>query len=171
LNANNKTTHRSPLLESLSRLDLRKDKSAAVFYAVLLFIFIFLAFLPFSGSVQRLLMGKFHLTLKPFSGWAVTQLLPAMYNFENKLFWSAEMLNENLLANPAPGVYHLSVNHYPMRMVYFTPHRKAVVFSRPLYIYLQSAYRGRAFVTSYLISSTPQNIHVQFLNAYERLDR
>ena len=85
----------SPLIQSLQRLDARKDRGAFVFYLVIFLIFAFLYFLPFSASVQKIAMRKSHLTLEPFSRWAVFQFVPAMYNFENEFFWSLEPLSEN----------------------------------------------------------------------------
>jgi hypothetical protein len=155
----------------LQRLDPNKDKGAVVFYAALLAVFIFISCLPFSSALQKTAMAKFHLTVKPFGRWALLQFVPAMYNFQNEVYWSFTPLAE--LSDPAlSGMStHLSVNHYPLRMIYFRMNRQAVIYDRPVYIYLRSLYRGRQLITSYLLLTTPRQVRVQLLNTYERLER
>ncbi len=157
-----------PLLQSLNRLDTRKDPAATIFYLILFLIFICIAAVPFSPHAQKTALSKFHLTLRPFEYWAATQFVPSMYNFHNEFYWSLEPLAGTL--NPdTPNAGHLTVNHYPLRMIVFTVNRRNAVMRQPVHVYLRSSYRGRERVTAYLLLTTPQNIHAQFLNAYERI--
>jgi len=158
-----------PLVESLKRLNPDKDRGVFVFYVFIAAIAAFLCCLPFSTSIQRIMMSKFHLTLNPFSRWAAAQCVPSMYNFKNEVFWSFQPQISFNRADPMTP--HLAVNHYPMRMIFFTGDRRGAVFHEPLYIYLRSTYRGRELVTSYLLTSTPQRLYVQFLNIHERSER
>ena len=135
-------------------------------------IFIFLTYLPFSVSAQRLIVGKFHLTLRPFSRWAAAQMIPSMYNLKNEMAVSLNPFadgNMELISDQA--MHHGVVNHYPMRIVFFTTNRQSMVFHQPVYVYLRSSYRGREFGTEYLLVTTPKNMHIQFLNSYERTVR
>jgi hypothetical protein len=157
----------SPLIESLRRLEARKDSGALGLYLVMFFIFVFLSCLPFSATVQKMAMSKFHLTLRPFGRWAAVQFVPSMYNFQNEFYWSFDPgLSQGLR-----GVNHYTVNHYPLRLLFFTTDRRPMLSSRPLYLYLRSTYRGRERVTSYLNLAGNRHIQIQFLNAYENSQR
>jgi hypothetical protein len=158
----------SPLMQSLKRLDLRKDSFTGGLYLVIVVLWFFLFLLPFSPGVQRIMMGKFHLTLRPFHRWAAAQVVPSMYNFQNNLSWSLRPVSENfdLLAIP-----HLPVNHFPLRLLFFNNNRQSIIFNHPVYIYISSIYRQRTMVSSYLLLTTPEHITIQFLNAYEFVDR
>jgi hypothetical protein len=155
-------------MRSLRQLDLRKDPSLAFFYLVLFLIYACLALIPFSTLAQRTVLSKFHLTLQPFEYWAATQFVPSMYNFHNEFYWSREPLS-GTLSRDVLSAGHLTVNHYPLRMIVFTVNRRSAVMRQPVHVYLRSSYRERERVTAYLLSTTPQNIHAQFLNAYERI--
>src|SRR5690242_8593529 len=120
-------TLESPLSQSLKKLDATKDGLTIFLYAVIFALFLFLSCLPFSGVVQKTIMSKFHLTLQPFERWAAAQLIPSMYSFENKLFWSYQNRG---MAFDIPSVPRVSVNHYPLRMLFFTTNRRAAVSDR-----------------------------------------
>jgi hypothetical protein len=158
----------SPLMQSLRRLDIRKDFALVVFYLLWILVYVYISTIPFSKQAQQTALSKFHLTLRPFERWAAAQFIPSMYNFHNEFYWSLEPLN-GAVTPESPIAGRLTVNHYPLRMIVFTVNRRNAVMQRPIYVYLRSAYRGRERVTSYLLTTTPQNIQAQFLNAYEHV--
>ena len=160
----------SPLIQSLKRLDIKKDREAVYFYSVILLISVFISCIVFLPSAQKIAMRKFHLNVRPFGQWAALQFVPAMYNFHNDISISFYPLQYSEMI-PSPSVRNVVVNHYPLRIIYFTTNRKSVVFKKPLYVYLHSVYRGQELVTVYELSSTSRKIRAQLLNTYERSNR
>ena len=55
-----------------------------IFGVAILSAMLLLAALPWSVSVQRAMMEKFHYSGDSFPVWAALQMVPSMYNFENE---------------------------------------------------------------------------------------
>ena len=158
----------SPLIQSLKFLSFNPKRSVSIFYGVLFCIVLLCMSINFFPSAQKIAMRKFHLTLRPFSIWALWQFVPSMYNFHNELFVTTEPLPLSLKGRDGQEVLHFSVNHYPLRMIYFTSSRRSAFMSPSLYLYLRSVYRQEEITTSYLIQTRLRPATIIFLNSYER---
>jgi hypothetical protein len=122
------------------------------FYILIAGFWMFLLSANMVTHVQRALMKKMHLKTESFVLWSVLQAVPSMYNFSNELWISAD-------PNTLPGfsdnkMTHLWVNHYPLREITFTLYRDQLFlnYNKPLYIYLQSTYRGADEKSAYRLS-------------------
>ena len=158
----------SPIAKSLKLLSAHPQRSTGLFYGTLLLIFCILIGLGSCPFIQKTLMRKFHFMPRPFAQWAALQFLPSMYNFKNDFLESPTPLPLDTRMEAGEDVKYFTVNHYPLRMLYFYDSRRRLIFSKPLYAYARTTFRQRQIVTSYAMVSSFQQIHIFFLNSYER---
>jgi len=150
-----------PLIQSLRALRWSKDSAVCIAYAVFAAIFIFLACLPFSAAVQNMQVRKFHFALRPFAVWAADQFVPSMYNFHNRLVISYAPLHELDAAAELAPVRIITVNHYPLHLMYTDRDRQRLMAEKPLYLYALSNYRGREWMTPCVLTCEANVIHIQ----------
>lgn len=159
------------LFESIRALKERSNLWVLIFYRVLLIVYVIVLAVAFVPQVQSTMMKKFHPGVLPFGQWAICQFLPSMYNFKNEMIISQRSLPLNFKGPIDQGALKFSVNHYPLRMIYFSNVRKAVYQHLPMYIYLRNAYRGREIISSYLIEKSSMGGYPVLLNVYEYVDQ
>ena len=157
----------SPVIKSLRILAVNPWQSTSIVYGLLLIVFCVLIGVGFCPLIQRAMMRKFHFMPRPFVQWAALQFVPSMYNFKNDLFLSRQPLSADARMDGKPGVQHMAVNHYPLRMLYFRYSRQSLVLPMPVYANIRTIFRNQEIVTSYMLTSSSQGIQIHFLNAYE----
>ena len=163
--------NRSPLIESLRLLSKHSDRSVAFFYAVSLFVFLLLAGINYSPFLQRMAMRKFHFVPQPFAQWAICQFFPSMYNFHNEILVSPRVLPSDYQGALTGDLVRLTVNHYPLRMLYFVVPRAQIFLHAPFYAYVRTVYRQQEIVSSYMVTASHQTIRLSLVNSYERSGR
>ena len=73
----------------------------------------------FSTATRDMAMKRFHLESDSFPLWAAHQAVPSMYNFENKIQFTNELLGDAPF-DPADETYtKQTLNHFPARFVTF----------------------------------------------------
>lgn len=73
----------------------------------------------FSPAMRDMAMKRFHLGSDNFPVWAAHQTVPSMYNFENRIQFTNELLGEAPF-DPTNETYsRLTLNHFPARFVTF----------------------------------------------------
>lgn len=73
----------------------------------------------FSPAMRDMALKRFHLGSDSFPLWAAHQTVPAMYNFENRIQFTNELLGDAPFA-PANETYNKhTLNHFPARFVTF----------------------------------------------------
>lgn len=163
--------NRSPLFESLRLLSKNSDRGIVLFYAVLLFVFLLIAGINYSPSLQRMAMRKFHFVPRPFAQWALCQFFPSMYNFHNEILVSPRFLPSDYQGPLGDDLVRLTVNHYPLRMLYFVVPRTLTFSHAPFYAYVRTVYRQQEIVSSYIITASGKTIRLSLVNSYERSGR
>jgi hypothetical protein len=160
-----------PLIASLQLLAKRRDRAVVFFYGIFFVLVMTVAVVSFSPVLQRTAMRKFHFLPRPFAEWALTQFFPSMYNFHNEILLSSRLLPSDFREPRSPDQILFTVNHYPLRMIYFSLMREDVFRRMPVYVYTRTLYRGQEIVSSYMVAPLDRLIHIMLLNAYERFDR
>ncbi len=130
--------------------------------------------LPVSEFVQESTLKRFHLATTSFSGWAIQQPIPSMYNFENRYWSSDQTLNVGelraieLSTRPGKqesepqkenwvGVETHAINHFPARTFTFAFSRNNLSNNPHRYIYLRSRYRGKELSSSFRTRPISEN--------------
>ncbi len=73
----------------------------------------------FSPTMRDMAMKRFHLGADSFPLWAAHQSVPAMYNFENRVQFSNELLGDAPF-DPTDKTYgKYTLNHFPARFITF----------------------------------------------------
>jgi len=88
-------------------------------------------------------MKRFHLTTDHKTIWALTQVIPSMYNFENKV------KIEEIFDNNEASSYEFYVNHYPARMITGGSGRRHLLKRSNSKVTLESSYRDVSVTTTY----------------------
>ncbi len=93
----------------------QRDCSSGTLIALILVIALWLAFLPFVKFVQQATLNRYHLQTGSFSLWAIQQVIPAIYNFENEYFFKSDE------ETPDPEIIEFTktkmINHFPLRVI------------------------------------------------------
>lgn len=160
----------SPIAQSIKILVSNYQRSTGIFYCVLFLVFCILISVGFSPRAQKLMMGKYHFMPRPFVQWAVLQFVPSMYNFKNDFYASVQPVSVNAELDGRREVQHFSINHYPLRMLYFRYSRQPLIMSQPFYVNIRTVFRNQEIVTSYVMITSPRDIQIHFLNTYEHTD-
>jgi hypothetical protein len=147
------------MLQLIKQIWITKDAASALLLAAIVGVALWIGALPVSSSVQDAYLKRFHLATPSFIGWSAQQIVPAMYNLENRYWFSRDRLtvketfeNTNHRAfssrnfdGPETGM----VNHFPTRKFTFGDARSILNNDPNGYFYLSSKYRGREIRSSF----------------------
>lgn len=162
---------KSPLIISLQLLAQRRDRTVVSFYVLFFVIIMTIALASFSPFLQRTAMRKFHFLPRPFAEWALSQFFPSMYNFHNEILFSPRLMPSDFRQPRERDQIIFTVNHYPLRMVYYSLLRQDIFRKLPVYVYTRTLFRGQEIVSSYIVTPVDRITHIMLLNAYERFNR
>ncbi len=82
----------------------------------------------FSQSMKEAALKRFHLASDSFPQWAVHQMVPSMYNFENRIKFSNVIDAEGKFDATEDSYFEDTLNHFPARFITFGDQRH--VFSQ-----------------------------------------
>jgi len=153
------------MLRLLKKSWKSKDVPSLVFFAIIATTGLWIAALPLSDSVQETYLRRFHLASASFPGWAIQQIIPSMYNFENKVWACPEPLmqfeidqlenEEARIVDSSTGqadcIHSTTVNHFPTRIATFADTRTLLKRYPNGYLYLRSRYRGKEIKTTFKV--------------------
>ena len=144
-----------PLIRAIAELRRARTPGTIALYAAIAVTMLLLASVPVCGPLQTQLARTHHARPSSVPAWAALQLVPKMYSFGHRIWFSREPLTEFLLARPeGPGVEHqtLWVNHYPIRAARFESQRAAIVErGEDVHVLVKTDYRGRAWISRYVV--------------------
>jgi len=126
--------------------DLRatSDHGAAALGALLVLAALFSLSLPISEHAARVGLERFHMRLS-YPAWALLQLTPAMYNFENQ--WAVYEAGD---VDPTDPLTVRWMNHHVTRVVYEVGRRWPLNNHPGCFRYVfRSAYQGQQLTTHY----------------------
>jgi hypothetical protein len=131
---------------------LPRDPLRAVIVAFLVGTVLFQLLIPVSATVARAAMARFHLRSSSVVLWQLMQIVPSMYNFENRIWITEAPLDDEALAEP-PSTTGFYINHYPARTLTYGYQRRWLGgLKKPLYVTLRSRYQGHDLVTRFKLT-------------------
>jgi hypothetical protein len=98
-----------------------RDPWGGMLWGLLTAVAVWLALMPFSRPIQQVTLRRFHLNASSFFSWSCLQIIPPMYNLENR-FWYSSVMDHDETGSNLPietGV----LNHFPARVVTCFDHR------------------------------------------------
>lgn len=135
------------MMQLLRQIRQTGDWQAAILVLVIAGVAGWLALMPFSQTMQMTSLKRFQLATENFSGWAIQQPIPAMYNFENR-YWAdrrpidSMRLSFGVEAARSSGIETNYLNHFPARAFTFAESRALCLHQRQYrWLYLHSRYR------------------------------
>lgn len=143
-----------PLVRALRELRRERTPGTVALYAAIGVVMLILVSVPFSTSMQNQLVRAHHARPTSTARWVVFQVVPKMYSFAHRVWFSPEPLTEFLITRPeGPPVSEVTwVNHYPIRAARFESMRDEIVRrGEDVHVLLQTSYRGRSFFSRYVV--------------------
>jgi hypothetical protein len=141
-------------LRSIVRTD---DLSAAVVLGLILAIAVWLVLLPVNRSIQQATLMRFHLQSPSFLAWCGLQVVPAMYNMENR-YWLNEPIRVGDDEISMRCVEAGTTNHFPTRMLTSFDARYRFYRERnQAEVLLESRFQGQALATRWHVEKGPDN--------------
>jgi hypothetical protein len=96
-----------------------RDYLGAGFLLLILAVIGWTLSIIFSPTMRDMAMKRFHLGSDNFGLWAAHQSVPAMYNFENRIQFTNELLDDAPF-DPTEKTYEKrTLNHFPARFITF----------------------------------------------------
>ncbi len=149
------TGSRILLVRALADLRRRRTPGTIALYTMIGAVMLLLVTVPVCGPVQDQLARAHHARPTSLAAWSVFQIVPKMYSFGHRIWFSREPLTEYLVSRPeGPGVEHQTVwvNHYPIRAARFESVRGEIVGrGEDVHVLVRSAYRGRRWVSRFVV--------------------
>lgn len=148
-----------PVLAALRDLRRQRTRGTVAFYAVIGTLMLLLAMVPVCGPLQDQLARSHHARPSTIAAWPLLQVVPKMYSFAHRTWTSAE------LASLDEG-RSLWINHFPARAMRVERGREDFV-DRGVdrYLLVRSAYRGRRWVTRFVLHVRDRGIVVETLGS------
>jgi len=136
--------------------DLRRTRTpgTVALYAAIGLAMAVIVTIPACPGLQRQLARVHHARPTSLAAWAGLQVVPKMYSFAHRIWFSREPLSEFLVLHGAPGVEHetMWVNHSPIRAARFEGARADIVRrGEDVQVLVRSAYRGRSWVSRFVV--------------------
>jgi hypothetical protein len=143
------------LVRAVADLRRARTRGTIALYVAIASMMLLVASVPVCGPIQTQLARAHHARPSSAATWAVFQIVPKMYSFGHRIWFSREPLTEYLLARPdGPGVEHetMWVNHYPIRAARFEGARADIVGrGEEVHVLVRTDYRGRHWLSRFVI--------------------
>jgi hypothetical protein len=143
------------LIQAVADLRRVRAPGTIALYVAIAVTMVLLLSVPVCGPVQAQLARTHHARPSSVATWAAFQVVPKMYSFGHRIWFSGEPLTEFLLARPGgPGVEYdtMWVNHYPIRAARFESSRAVIVGrGEDGYVLVRSDYRGRHWTSRFIV--------------------
>ncbi len=159
------------MLYFLKQIWKSRDIPSAALLLIILAAGTWMAALPLSTSVQQTFLRRFHLASSNYPAWAVQQIFPSMYNFENKYWFSHRPLSQdviNKLSNEDTRIVNATggmtvrrdtgvdseivsnmINHFPTRVATFADERIHLKDNPKGLYYFRTRYRGQEIKSTF----------------------
>lgn len=143
-----------PIVDALRDLRRQRTPGTIALYVVIGAVMLLLATLPVCGPLQDQMARSHHARASAL--WPLVQIVPKMYSFAHRTWTSEQPINSD-----APSVW---LNHFPARVMRVERGRADFV-TRGVdrYLLVRSAYRGRRWVTRFVLRVRNDGISVETL--------
>ena len=148
------------------RITVERDGVTIGFGLAILVITTWLIALPFSTAVQNAALRRYHLQNDHFVCWAVQQIIPSLYNFENEYTFRPD----NALSPVVREFVKVrQLNHFPLRIVTYFDSRY-ILFSdgNSGEVELTSRYQSSLLTSRWKVSTLPdQSLKLESLDRHD----
>lgn len=143
---------RIPLVRAIAELRRERTTGTVALYIAIGVVMLLLASVPFSTRLQIQLVEAHHARPASTPRWVVFQVVPKMYSFAHRVWFSPEPLTDFLLTQPDVEHEMMWVNHYPIRAARFESMRDEIVRrGEDVHVLVQTSYRGRTWTSRYVV--------------------
>ena len=146
---------RIALLRALADLRRERTPGTVALYAAIALCGLVVVSVPVCGTTQDQMARAHHARPSSVVSWAAFQLVPKMYSFGHRVWYSREPVTDYLLRRPeGPGfeLQTLWVNHYPIRTARFESGRKDIVDrGEDVHLLVRSGYQGRRWESRFVV--------------------
>jgi hypothetical protein len=144
---------RIPLVQAIAELRRARTPGTVALYVAIGAVMLVHASVPISTSMQNQLVRAHHARPASVPRWVVFQIVPKMYSFAHRVWFSPEPLTEFLVTKPDAVPHEVTwVNHYPIRAARFESARGGVVRrGEDVHVLVQTGYRGRTWFSRYVV--------------------
>lgn len=143
---------RIPLVRALAELRRERTTGTVALYAAIGIVMLMLASVPISRTMQNNFVRAHHAQPASTARWVVFQVVPKMYSFAHRVWFSPEPLTEFLITQPGVEKEVQWVNHYPIRVARFESVRDEIVRrGETVHVLVQTSYRGRTWISRYVV--------------------
>jgi len=120
--------------------------------------------LPFSKTIQWESIQSFHLNQDSLIKWSIFQIIPHMYNFENRFIEykfkkkNQKFLKYNLELENPKSLYW--VNHYPLRILTFSRENRIYFYNSADFNHffkIETKYKNQKYISTYKTSPDYKN--------------
>ncbi|HEY5949423.1 MAG TPA: hypothetical protein VIV40_28205 [Kofleriaceae bacterium] len=143
------------LFRALSDLRRARTPGTIALYIAIAATMLLLAIVPVCGPVQSQLARAHHARPSSIATWTVFQVVPKMYSFGHRIWFSREPLTPYLLSRAGgPGIENQTmwVNHYPIRAARFESARDEIAGrGEEVHVLVRSDYRGRSWISRFVV--------------------
>jgi hypothetical protein len=143
-----------PVLRALAELRRARTPGTVALYAAIFVAMAVVASVPACPALQRELARTHQARPSSLALWAGLQVVPKMYSFAHRIWFSREPLSEFVVMRGDPGVERetMWVNHSPIRAARFEGSRAAIVeHGEDVEVLVRTAYRGRSWVSRFVV--------------------
>jgi hypothetical protein len=144
---------RVPLLRALAELKRERTRGTVALYAALAVTMLVIASVPVCTPMQDQLARVQHARPSSLLAWAPLQVVPKMYSFGHRVWYSAQPLGDDAIPVDDDASYRsLWANHYPARAVRFERGRADVIErGTDVHLMLRTGYHGRRWITRFVV--------------------
>jgi len=141
------------LIQSVQRRDLL---GLAVF-AILIVVALAAVSILFSQTMKEAALKRFHLASDSYPQWAAHQMVPAMYNFENRIKFSNEIHESGSFDTADESYIEDAVNHFPARFITFGDQRYVFAKERGGMFEMESVFGDTALISRWVLKHDQPN--------------
>ena len=138
-----------------------KDVGSALLLGTIGIVTTWLLSIFLMTSVSRMALARFHLQTGSFLGWSVQQVVPAMYNFENRFEFQPDRPISSTVVEFAKT---RQLNHFPVRVVTFFDSRYGLFHDgNGAQLLITSRYRGQQLITDWRVIASKDGLELKLV--------
>jgi len=141
----------------LSQSVRQRDPLGLAIFAVLLAVAAAAVSILFSTAMKEAALKRFQLASDNYPQWAAHQMVPAMYNFENRIKFSNVINESGDFDTQEESYFEKSINHFPARFITFGDYRYLFAEEREGMFEMESVFGDTALVSRWELKRDQPN--------------
>lgn len=149
------------VLNLLRKIVVGKDVGSGLLLGVIGIVAAWLVGMLVTTSVSRMTLDRFHLQTESFLGWSIQQVIPAMYNLENRFEFQPDRAVDSTAMEFAKTK---QLNHFPLRIVTFFDSRYGLFHDgNGARLLVTSRYRGQQLITDWRVIASTDGLELKLV--------